>query len=49
MDLWNVLAGGAALGVIAGFWDKIKAVVWRLVSLLRPAGRDPQRGRPQGR
>src|SRR4051794_1126329 len=24
MDLWNVLAGGAALGLLASFWGKIK-------------------------
>lgn len=29
MELWNFVAGGAALGVIAGFWDKIKAALWK--------------------
>src|SRR5436190_7722989 len=34
MDLWNVLAGGAALGLLASFWGKIKAVLWRAANLL---------------
>ncbi len=29
MEMWNFVAGGAALGVIAGFWDKIKSVLWK--------------------
>jgi hypothetical protein len=33
MELWNFVAGGAALGVIAGFWDKIKAVLWKGANL----------------
>jgi hypothetical protein len=33
LDIMNYLAGGAALGLVAGFWDKIKAVVWRGVNL----------------
>src|SRR5262245_10963513 len=33
MDAWNFVAGGAAIGVIAGFWDKIKAVIWRVLNL----------------
>jgi len=33
MDLWNVVAGGAAVGLIAGFWNHIKAVLWRVASL----------------
>src|SRR5262249_53593817 len=33
MELWNFLAGGAALGLIAGFWDKIKAVAWKAANL----------------
>lgn len=33
MDIWNYLAGGAALGLIAGFWGRIKEVVWKVVSL----------------
>jgi ATPase family associated with various cellular activities (AAA) len=32
MELVNVLAGGAAFGVVAGFWDKIKAALWKGVS-----------------
>src|SRR5262249_48715312 len=34
MDMWNYLAGGAALGVIAGFWSKIKELLWKIASLL---------------
>ena len=30
---WNLLAGGAILGVVAGMWDKIRAVVWRVCNL----------------
>jgi ATPase family associated with various cellular activities (AAA) len=33
MNPWNFLAGGAAIGLIAGFWDKIKSFVWRVVCL----------------
>jgi hypothetical protein len=33
MDLWNVLAGGAALGLLASFWGKIKAVAWRALNM----------------
>jgi hypothetical protein len=33
MDWMKYLAGGAALGLVAGFWDKIKAVLWRFASL----------------
>ena len=33
MELLNVMAGGAAFGVVAGFWDKIKAALWQGVSL----------------
>ena len=33
MDLMKYLAGGAALGFIAGFWEKIKAVLWRAASM----------------
>src|SRR5262245_60913789 len=32
-QLTNFLAGGAILGLIAGFWDKIKAVLWKAVNL----------------
>jgi DNA polymerase III delta prime subunit len=31
--IWNYLAGGAALGVIAGLWTQIKEVLWRVASL----------------
>jgi hypothetical protein len=34
MDVWNYMAGGAAIGLIAGFWGKIKGFLWKLVSLL---------------
>jgi hypothetical protein len=34
MDFRNLLAGGAILGVLAGFWGKIKEVLWRLLNLL---------------
>jgi hypothetical protein len=34
MDVWNYMAGGAAIGVIAGFWGKIKEFLWKFVSLL---------------
>jgi hypothetical protein len=33
MNPLNFLAGGAILGVIAGLWDKIKAVAWKVISL----------------
>jgi hypothetical protein len=32
-DMWKLLAGGAAFGVIAGFWSRIKDFVWRFLSL----------------
>lgn len=32
-NTWKVVAGGTVLGLVAGMWDKIKAVVWRGVSL----------------
>src|SRR5262249_29119586 len=34
MEFGNVLAGGALIGLLAGFWDKIKAVLWRVVNLV---------------
>ena len=34
MDMWNYLAGGAALGLIASCWSKIKDFAWRISSLL---------------
>jgi hypothetical protein len=33
MDWMKYLAGGAAIGLIAGFWHQIKAVLWRVASL----------------
>jgi hypothetical protein len=33
MDWMKYLAGGAAIGLIAGFWNQIKAVLWRIASL----------------
>jgi hypothetical protein len=33
MDLMKFVAGGAALGIIAACWDKIKAILWRFASL----------------
>lgn len=34
MEFGNVLAGGALIGILAGFWDKIKAILWRVVNLV---------------
>ncbi len=33
MNPMNWLAGGAILGLLAGFWDKIKAIGWKVISL----------------
>ncbi len=33
MELWSLMAGGAALGVVAGFWSKIKGFFWKIISL----------------
>lgn len=33
LDWMKYLAGGAAFGFVAGFWEKIKAVLWRAASL----------------
>ena len=33
MEVWNLMAGGAVLGVIAGSWERIKAAVWRCFNL----------------
>ncbi len=33
MEVWNLMAGGAALGVVAGSWERIKAVTWRFFNL----------------
>ena len=46
MNPWNLFAGGAALGLVAGLWDKIKAVAWRARKSVRAADRDPVAGRP---
>ena len=32
-NLWNLMAGGAALGIIAATWSKIKGLIWRVASL----------------
>src|SRR5262245_32436043 len=32
-NAWKFLAGGAALGFLAGFWTKLKDVLWRIVNL----------------
>jgi hypothetical protein len=32
-DAWKLLAGGAAFGVVAAFWCRIKDFVWRILSL----------------
>src|SRR5947207_15486083 len=35
-DMWKYMAGGAlvgVLGMIAGFWGKVKGVLWRLANL----------------
>jgi hypothetical protein len=34
MDGWNILAGGAAIGLLASCWSKIKDVAWRFANLL---------------
>ena len=33
MNPLNYLAGGAALGFLAGFWDKLKGAVWKFFNL----------------
>jgi hypothetical protein len=33
MDLTKILAGSAIIGLIAGFWGRIKAITWRLFSM----------------
>ena len=33
MELWNIVAGGAALGLIASCWGKIKEIFWKFCSL----------------
>jgi hypothetical protein len=33
LDVSNFLLGGAAIGLLAGFWGKIKAVLWRGANL----------------
>lgn len=32
-NLYNWIAGGAVLGFIAGFWEKIKQVLWRFANM----------------
>ena len=35
-DMWKYMAGGAlvgVLGMIAGFWGKVKGVLWRIANL----------------
>jgi hypothetical protein len=34
MDGWNILAGGALVGLLASCWSKIKDVAWRVANLL---------------
>jgi hypothetical protein len=34
MEFSNILAGGALVGLLAGFWDKIKAIAWRIINLV---------------
>jgi ATPase family associated with various cellular activities (AAA) len=34
MDGWNIVAGGAAIGLLASCWSKIKDVAWRFANLL---------------
>ena len=36
MDMWKYMAGGALIGVlgmVAGFWSKVKGVLWRVANL----------------
>src|SRR5262245_20503809 len=33
-DVWNLMAGGAALGLLASFWNYIKAFLWKVANLL---------------
>src|SRR5262249_44828855 len=33
MDIWNLLAGGALVGLVAACWTRIKEITWRFVSL----------------
>jgi hypothetical protein len=34
MNLLNYLAGGAVLGFLAGFWNKLKGAVWKFKNFL---------------
>ena len=45
---FGLLAGGAALGLLASMWGKIKGVAWRHARPARSARRDPHRGRARG-
>ena len=33
MEVWNLMAGGAVLGAVAGSWERIKAATWRFFNL----------------
>jgi len=33
MEMWNLVAGGAAVGLIASCWGKIKEITWKICSL----------------
>ena len=33
MDILNLMAGGAAFGVVAGCWERIKGCIWRFFNL----------------
>src|SRR5262245_19851322 len=36
MDMWKFMAGGALIGVLgmlAGFWSKVKGFLWRIANL----------------
>lgn len=33
MEVWNVMAGGAVVGVVASSWEKVKAGIWRFFNL----------------
>ena len=33
MEVWNLMAGGAVLGVVASSWEKVKAATWRFFNL----------------
>lgn len=33
MDIWQIVAGGTAVGLLASFWQYIKAFIWRFLNL----------------